>query len=61
LSGPEKGQFEETSTCGNSLPGGSSCTISVVFAPTYVGSMTAELNVNAGGSTQQTALGGSGF
>jgi hypothetical protein len=61
LEGTNRGQFKQTNTCGSSVPGGSSCTISVKFAPTSAGSKTATLNVTAAGSTQKATLGGTGI
>jgi Abnormal spindle-like microcephaly-assoc'd, ASPM-SPD-2-Hydin len=61
LAGTNRGQFEQTNTCGNSLPRGSSCTISVKFAPTSAGSKAATLNVTAAGTTQKATLGGTGM
>ncbi len=61
LSGTDAGQFSQTNTCGTSLAVGSSCTISVVFTPTSVGSKAAMLNVNGGGAgAQSVALSGVG-
>ena len=62
LAGTNRALFSQTNTCGSSVPGGSSCTISVVFAPTSGGSKTATLDVNAGGGagTQTVALTGTG-
>ena len=61
LEGTNRSQFKQTNTCGGSVPGGSSCTISVKFAPTSAGSKTATLNVTAAGSTQKATLGGTGI
>lgn len=49
-------------TCGTSLAASSSCTVSVVFAPTTTGTRTATLNFNdtASGSPQTVALSGLG-
>ena len=54
--------FSQTNTCGASVVGGASCTISVVFSPTkrihYAGSLT--ITDNAPGSPQTVSLTGSG-
>jgi len=49
-------------TCGNSVPAGSSCTMSVTFTPKYPGPKNATLNVkdNGGASPQTVALSGTG-
>jgi hypothetical protein len=62
LSGTNPYQFSQSNTCGSSVAVGSHCTISVVFNPALMGSLTATLNVNAGGGagTQSVALSGTG-
>ena len=62
LAGTNHAQFSQTNTCGSSVPGGSTCTISVTFAPTSGNSKAASINVNAGGGagTQTVALSGTG-
>ncbi|MGO8856993.1 MAG: choice-of-anchor D domain-containing protein, partial [Steroidobacteraceae bacterium] len=62
LSGANPGQFSQTNTCGTSVAVGTTCTISVVFKPTWTGSIQATLNVNAGAGagTQTVALTGTG-
>ena len=49
-------------TCGSSLNGGASCTISVVFQPTQVGTRAGSLQVSdsAAGSPQTSTLSGTG-
>jgi hypothetical protein len=49
-------------TCGSSLSGGGSCTISVVFQPTQVGARSGSLQVSdsAAGSPQVSTLTGTG-
>ncbi len=56
------GDFSQTNTCSNSVPGGQKCDISVAFAPTSAGNLTGTLTVSFGGSlTEQTAaLSGTG-
>jgi hypothetical protein len=62
LAGSNRALFSQTNTCGISVPGGSACTISVIFTPTSGGSKIASINVNAGGGagTQTVALSGTG-
>jgi hypothetical protein len=67
FAGPDKSQFAlQFSSCGsNSVPGGGSCSINVVFAPLGVGSYQAEIDVidNSGGlagAKQVIALSGTG-
>jgi hypothetical protein len=45
LGGPNPGDFTETTTCGTSVPSGSTCSFSVTFAPTAVGLRKANLNI----------------
>ncbi len=56
------GDFAETNTCGASVAGGSSCAVSVTFAPTATGTRTGTLTItdNAGGSPQTVGLSGTG-
>lgn len=61
LAGTNRSQFVQTNTCGSSVPGKSSCTISVKFAPTSTGAKTATVNVTAAGSVQKATLGGTGI
>jgi hypothetical protein len=61
-SGANGGQFTQTNNCRPSVAVGSTCTINVVFAPTFLGAKTATLNINAGASagTQTVSLSGTG-
>ncbi|HYS34498.1 MAG TPA: discoidin domain-containing protein, partial [Pseudonocardiaceae bacterium] len=54
--------FGQTSTCGSSLAAGSSCTVSVTFAPTAAQAYSANLTVasNASDSTLTVPLSGTG-
>jgi hypothetical protein len=54
--------FSQTNTCGGTLAAGKSCTISVIFTPTQVGSLTGTLYVNDNGtnSPQTVSLSGTG-
>ena len=56
------GDFAETDNCGTSLPGGSSCTIGLTFAPTVTGKGNGALTIsdNAFTGTQTVALTGTG-
>jgi len=62
LTGSYPNCFRETNSCGTSLTAGSSCTISVQFAPSGVGSYTAAVTIsdNAPNSPQSVALSGTG-
>ncbi len=55
-------QFAETNTCGTSIAGGASCTITVTFKPTTAGSHpgTLTLTDNATGSLKTVSLTGTG-
>jgi Abnormal spindle-like microcephaly-assoc'd, ASPM-SPD-2-Hydin len=52
VTGADTGDFAQTSTCGNSLAIGKSCTVSVDFQPTQKGKRSAVLTFN------DTTLGG---
>ncbi len=56
------GNFSQTNTCGSSVPGGGSCTISVTFKPTGPGIRAGKISVydNAAGSPQSVTLMGTG-
>jgi hypothetical protein len=56
------GPFGQTSTCGASIPANGSCTVSVTFDPTAVGSASGSLTVasSAAGSPLTVALSGTG-
>jgi len=62
LSGTNQANFAETNTCGSSLAGNASCTITGVFTPAASTNYTATLSItdNATGSPQTIALTGSG-
>ncbi|HEV2351619.1 MAG TPA: choice-of-anchor D domain-containing protein [Terriglobia bacterium] len=63
ISGANAADFSQTNTCGTSLAGGASCTISVTFTPTTIGTEAGTLTItdNAAGSPQTVALGGTGM
>jgi sugar lactone lactonase YvrE len=52
--------FSQTNTCSASLAPGASCTISVTFTPTAIGSFTGSLTIVDDAGTQTVALSGSG-
>ncbi|UWZ81937.1 DUF7948 domain-containing protein [Occallatibacter riparius] len=54
--------YSATTTCGSSLDVGATCTVSVVFTPTAIGSLPGTLLVtdNAANSPQSTGLSGTG-
>ena len=54
--------FSQANTCGSTLAGGSSCTISVKFSPTAAGSVSGALTITASTTTSPitVALSGSG-
>jgi hypothetical protein len=52
--------FSQANTCSASLAPGASCTISVTFAPTAIGSFTGTLTIVDDAGTQTVALTGSG-
>jgi len=62
ISGSNAGDFAQTNTCGSSIAGGASCTISVTFVPSSTGSKTATVNVNCSdpASPRKIALSGTG-
>ena len=62
FTGQNPQDFAQTNTCGNSVPAGGNCTISITFTPKSKGSKTATFNVrdNAGASPQTVALSGTG-
>ena len=62
ITGTNAGNFAQTHTCGTSLVAGASCSISVTFKPTALGTRTATLNIsdNGGGSPQRVSLSGTG-
>jgi hypothetical protein len=60
ISGTNSGDFSQTNTCGASVAAGSTCTISVTFKPTAVGTRSASVSItdNASGSPQSVSLTG---
>jgi hypothetical protein len=63
LEGINPGQFGKTSNCPAQVPVGNSCTVSVVFKPTYAGVKSANLKVTPGGgaTAKFVALNGTGI
>jgi hypothetical protein len=53
--------FQQSSTCGTQLTGHASCVISVVFAPTAIGSISGNLSVSDAIKTQTITLFGTGL
>jgi hypothetical protein len=51
ITGTNAGDFAQTNNCAGSLAPGASCSISVTFAPTGIGTRTAEIMVNDPGNT----------
>jgi hypothetical protein len=49
-----------STTCGGSLPGGSSCTADVKFTPSAAGPASGSISITAGGATYSSGLAGSG-
>jgi len=62
VTGADRNEFGDTSTCHRSLAAGASCTISVLFAPSQRGPRTADLSItdDAPGSPQKVSLTGTG-
>jgi hypothetical protein len=60
ISGTNATDFSQTNTCGTSVAGGASCTISVVFKPTSINHRVATLTVTDGAGTQTASLSGTG-
>jgi len=62
ITGANASDFSETNTCGSTLVGGASCSISVTFKPTASGARSASLTVsdNGPGSPQSVSLSGTG-
>jgi hypothetical protein len=62
ISGANASDFAETNTCGTVLGAAASCTISVTFSPTAVGTRTAIIKINDAdpSSPQQVTLSGTG-
>jgi Cep192 domain 4 len=55
-------QYAQTNTCGTSVAGGASCTISVTFKPTTTGTHSGKVTItdNATGSLKTVSLTGTG-
>jgi uncharacterized repeat protein (TIGR01451 family) len=62
ITGTNSGDFSKTTTCGATVAVGATCTISVTFTPSIVGSEVATLSVtdNGNNSPQTLALSGTG-
>ena len=53
--------YQQSNTCGTSLSGHASCTISVLFAPNSIGSISGNLQVSDAIRTQNITLSGTGL
>jgi hypothetical protein len=62
IKGSNAGDFAQTNDCGNSVPPGGHCTITVTFTPTVKGQRSAKVSVSddAVGSPQTVPLSGTG-
>jgi hypothetical protein len=62
LAGAEADDFGLSNSCGSTLTGGASCTLSVTFKPVSTGSKSASISIadNATGSPQSVSLAGTG-
>jgi VCBS repeat protein/centrosomal CEP192-like protein/HYDIN/CFA65/VesB family protein len=62
ITGADAGDFSQTTTCGTSVPAGSSCMIAAIFTPEAKGTRSAAISVadNASGSPQKVTLTGTG-
>jgi hypothetical protein len=65
FTGTNPGDFGQTNTCGSSVAAGGSCTFTVTFTPTAIGSRAASLKItdnsnNVAGSQQSVSLTGTG-
>jgi hypothetical protein len=62
ISGTNAGSFRQTNNCGATLGAGANCSLSLVFAPTTTGSLSATVvfTDNATGSPQSISLSGTG-
>jgi hypothetical protein len=62
ISGGQAKNFAQTNNCGTSVPAGGSCSISVTFTPSSLGSQSSTLKVwdNGGSSPQSVPLSGTG-
>jgi hypothetical protein len=63
ITGAAAGDYSQTNTCGTSVGGGQSCTITITFKPTKKGARSAVLNINddGGPSPQKVTLSGTGI
>jgi hypothetical protein len=65
INGPPNaaGEFSEVNNCGNSVAAHQSCTITVTFAPTFWGNVSASVGVstNGGGGNQTVKVSGKGL
>ncbi len=62
VTGVDAEDYGEVNACGLTLGPGASCSIAVVFAPTQIGTRTANISISdtGGGSPQLVRLSGTG-
>ena len=62
ITGVHASDFSQTNNCGVGIGGGASCTITVTFKPTVIGTRSATVTItdDGGGSPQKIALSGTG-
>jgi hypothetical protein len=62
IGGANAGDFLQSNTCGSSVAAGATCSVSIQFQPTALGTRSGSLSVtdNASGSPQTVALSGTG-
>jgi len=58
ISGADAAAFSQTSTCGASVAAGSSCTVTVTFAPSTSGSLNASIAFSTNATNPSVALAG---
>ena len=55
------GQYQQTNNCGSTLAAGASCSASVTFAPTTMGTQTGVLTMNSSAGNHSVSLAGTGL
>ena len=60
ITGTDRKDFAETTTCGSTLSPGASCTVTVTFTPTATGARSASVSIDGGYGLQAVALSGTG-
>lgn len=56
VGGVNPGDFSQSNTCGQTVPAGASCTISVTFTPTAAGTRTAQINITESADTNPLVI-----